>query len=139
MSSSCDETFRLTPRFNEAGLITAIAQDAETHEILMVAFMNPEAFQETLRTGRAVYYSRSRQKLWRKGEESGNWQEVREIRVDCDQDCLLLLVHQQGGAACHTGRKSCFYRRLKPGSADELEFIDQNRLFDPAAVYKKTS
>jgi phosphoribosyl-AMP cyclohydrolase len=139
MSSSCDETSRLTPRFNEAGLITAIAQDAETHEILMVAFMNPEAFQETLRTGRAVYYSRSRQKLWRKGEESGNWQEVREIRVDCDQDCLLLLVHQQGGAACHTGRKSCFYRRLKPGSADELEFIDQNRLFDPAAVYKKTS
>ena len=137
MSSACDETSRLTPRFNEAGLITAIAQDAETREILMVAYMNEEALQETVRTGRAVYYSRSRQKLWRKGEESGNWQEVREIRVDCDQDCLLLLVQQKGGAACHTGRKACFYRRLKSGSMEELEFLDQNRLFDPAIVYKK--
>lgn len=101
----------------------------------MVAYMNEEALQETVRTGRAVYYSRSRKKLWRKGEESGNYQEVQELRVDCDQDCLQLLVRQTGGAACHTGRRSCFYRRLKMGDGTELEFINQERLFDPTQVY----
>jgi phosphoribosyl-AMP cyclohydrolase len=147
MSTSSGETSQFLPLFNESGLITCVTVDAVSHGILMVAYMNQEALQETLRTGRAVYYSRSRKKLWRKGEESGNYQEVKELRVDCDQDCLQLLVTQIGGAACHTGRNSCFYRRVKPGQLYdpiksgqfvELEFIDQNRLFDPNQVYGKT-
>ena len=138
MATSSDETSEFLPRFNEAGLITCVTVDAESREILMVAFMNAESLQETLATGRAVYYSRSRKKLWRKGEESGNWQEVQEIRVDCDQDCLQLLVKQVGGAACHTGRRSCFYRRIQSGQSARLEFLDQSRLFDPEQVYAKS-
>ena len=92
------------------GLVSAIAQDAETKEVLMCAFMNREAFEATVKTGYAHYYSRSRKSLWKKGETSGHLQKVREIRVDCDQDCVLLLV-EQTGAACHTGNRSCFYRR----------------------------
>lgn len=140
-SAPTDESIHFIPRYDAAGLLTCITTDAETLEILMVAYMNEEALHETLRTGRAVYYSRSRKKLWRKGEESGNYQEVQELRVDCDQDCLQLLVRQVGGAACHTGRRSCFYRRLplgnKIGDKAELEFIDQERLFDPAQVYAR--
>src|ERR1700747_3219353 len=94
------------------GLVPAIAQDADTGQVLMLAWMNEEAFDETVRTGRAVYFSRSRQRLWRKGEESGNVQEIREIFVYCDADTVLLKVHQVGGAACHEGYKSCFFRRL---------------------------
>ena len=96
------------------GLLPAIAQDAETGEVLMLAYMNAESYAETLATGRAVYYSRSRKKLWRKGEESGNVQHVKAIYVDCDRDTILLSVEQIGGAACHEGYKSCFFRQVTP-------------------------
>ena len=120
--------------FDKAGgLVPAIAQDAETGEVLMLAWMNAEAFAETVRTGRAVYFSRSRGKLWRKGEESGHVQIVKEILVDCDADAVLLKVDQLGGAACHEGYKSCFFRRLDQG---ELKTIAE-RVFDPKEVYKK--
>lgn len=115
------------------GLVPAIAQDAATGEVLMLAWMNREAFEETVRTGRAVYFSRSRNRLWRKGEESGNVQEVKEIAIDCDADTILLKVHQIGGAACHEGYKSCFFRRL---ADDRLEVVGE-RVFDPKQVYKK--
>ena len=121
--------------FDKAGgLVSAIAQDEATGEVLMIAWMNKEAFEETVRSKRAVYYSRSRKKLWRKGEESGNVQEVREIFVDCDNDAVLLKVEQIGGAACHEGFKSCFFRRLETdGSLTTLG----ERVFDPKQVYKK--
>jgi phosphoribosyl-AMP cyclohydrolase len=117
----------------QGGLVPAIAQDAETGTVLMMAWMNREAFEETVRTGRAVYFSRSRGKLWRKGEESGHVQEVREVCVDCDNDTVLLKVHQIGGAACHEGYASCFFRRLE---GDQLRVIAE-RVFDPKQVYKK--
>lgn len=115
------------------GLVSAIAQDEATGEVLMIAWMNQEAFDETVRTGRAVYFSRSRNKLWRKGEESGNVQEVKGIYVDCDADAILLKVHQIGGAACHEGFKSCFFRKLEAGQLH----VQGERVFDPKAVYKK--
>jgi phosphoribosyl-AMP cyclohydrolase len=115
------------------GLIPAIAQDVNTGQVLMLAWMNQEAYEETIRTGRAVYYSRSRGKLWRKGEESGNVQEVREIYIDCDADTILLKVHQIGGAACHEGYASCFFRKV---DGDKLQVIGE-RIFDPAKVYKR--
>ena|SRR5437868_5454834 len=115
------------------GLVPAIAQDAATGEVLMLAWMNEEAFEETVRTGRAVYYSRSRQRLWRKGEESGHVQEVKEIFFDCDADTLLLKVRQVGDAACHEGYKSCFFRRLDEGTVS----VVGQRIFDPQKVYKK--
>src|SRR5215470_2432597 len=115
------------------GLVPAIAQDAETGQVLMLAWMNREAWEETLRTRRAVYFSRSRNKLWRKGEESGNVQEVHSIYIDCDADTILLKVNQVGGAACHEGYASCFFRKLEGG---ELKVIAQ-KLFDPSQVYKK--
>jgi phosphoribosyl-AMP cyclohydrolase len=120
--------------FDKAGgLVAAIAQDWLTGEVLMIAWMNREAFEETVRTGRAVYYSRSRGKLWRKGEESGNVQEVKSIYVDCDADAILLKVNQIGGAACHEGYKSCFFRRLERGQWQTIA----DRVFDPKTVYKK--
>ena len=120
--------------FDKAGgLIPAIAQDAATGQVLMLAWMNREAFDETVRTGRACYWSRSRGKLWRKGEESGNVQEVREVFIDCDADTILLKVHQVGGAACHEGYASCFFRKLENG---EVKTIGE-RLFDPKQVYKR--
>ncbi len=103
-------------KWDERGLVTAIAQDAVSGRVLMVAWMNLEALRETADTGRAVYFSRSRGRLWRKGEESGHVQQVREIRLDCDGDVILLRVEQVGGIACHTGRESCMYRRLVPAS-----------------------
>jgi len=115
------------------GLVPAIAQDAATGQVLMLAWMNREAYEETLRTGRAVYFSRSRNKLWRKGEESGHVQEVREVYVDCDADTILLKVHQIGGAACHEGYASCFFRKVEP---DGLRVVAE-KVFDPKAVYKK--
>lgn len=118
----------------EKGLLPAIAQDADTGEILMVAYMNDQAWQETLRTRRAVYWSR-RRGLWRKGEESGHFQEVVEIRIDCDLDTILLRVRQHGGAACHTGHRSCFHRRL---DGDDWQVVGEP-LFDPAKVYAKES
>jgi phosphoribosyl-AMP cyclohydrolase len=108
-----DETRDLRPKFDDHGLIAAIAQDAETGEVLMLAWMNAEALRLTLETGRAVYWSRSRRELWRKGDSSGNEQHVVEARIDCDQDAVLLKVRQTG-AACHTGRRSCFYRIATP-------------------------
>jgi len=104
-----DETRELRPKFNADGLIAAIAQDAESSDVLMLAWMNAEALQATIETGRATYWSRSRQELWVKGETSGNVQEIVEVRIDCDQDAVLLKVNQTGGA-CHTGRPACFYR-----------------------------
>lgn len=115
------------------GLVPAIAQDHQTGEVLMMAWMNRDAFEETVRTRRAVYFSRSRGKLWRKGEESGHVQEVKEIFVDCDSDTILLKVHQIGGAACHEGYKTCFFRRLDDGN---LTVIGE-RVFDPKTVYQK--
>ena len=113
------------------GLVTAIAQDHETGEILMVAHMNEESFRRTLETGEAVYWSRSRQELWRKGESSGKTQAVKSLQIDCDGDAVLLRVEQRGGAACHTGKRSCFFRRLENG-----EWIDVGvQVFDPDEVY----
>ncbi len=115
------------------GLIPVIAQDADTGTVLMVAWMNREAFDETRSTGRACYWSRSRGKLWRKGEESGHVQEVKEILIDCDADTILLKIHQIGGAACHEGYQSCFFRKL---DGDQVKVIAE-RVFDPRAIYKK--
>jgi phosphoribosyl-AMP cyclohydrolase len=114
------------------GLVPVIVQDYKSGEILMLAFMNRQAWEETLRTRRGTYWSRSRNELWVKGETSGNIQEVKEIFVDCDKDTVLLKVNQKGGAACHMGYKSCFYRRLE---GDELQIIDE-RVFDPDEVYR---
>src|SRR5262249_34815721 len=125
----------MQPDFEKSGgLIPAIAQDADTGQVLMMAWMNQEAYEETARTGRAVYFSRSRNKLWRKGEESGNVQEVREVFLDCDADTILLKVHQVGGAACHEGYASCFFRKVTPGGAE----VVGERLFDPPGVYQKS-
>jgi phosphoribosyl-AMP cyclohydrolase len=120
--------------FDKAGgLVPAIAQDSDTGEVLMLAWMNREAYEETLRTGQACYYSRSRDKLWRKGEESGHVQEVRGVFIDCDADTVLLKVHQVGGAACHEGYRSCFFRQLDNGQPRVIA----ERLFDPKKVYGK--
>ena len=113
------------------GLIPVIAQDSETGDVLMLAYMNREAWETTLKTGYVHYYSRSRKSLWKKGESSGNVQKVREIRVDCDDDCLLIKIDQQGGAACHMGYKSCFYRVVE---GDGVR-ITGERVFDPEERY----
>ncbi len=123
------------PNFDKNELIPVIAQDDESGDVLMLAYMNREAYEETLRTGRVCYYSRSRSKLWRKGEESGNVQELREVYFDCDADTLLVKVHQVGDAACHEGYHSCFFRKIDPGSG-AIEVVG-HRLFDPAEVYRK--
>jgi phosphoribosyl-AMP cyclohydrolase len=115
------------------GLVTAIAQDAATGEILMVANMNEESLAKTIELGEAVYWSRSRQRLWHKGEESGNVQKVKGLYLDCDGDAVLIKVEQVGGAACHTGRRSCFFRRL---SGDVVQDVGV-QVFDPQEVYKK--
>ncbi|MEA3641427.1 MAG: phosphoribosyl-AMP cyclohydrolase [Lamprobacter sp.] len=114
------------------GLITAIAQDAETGEILMLANMNEESLAKTLELGEAVYWSRSRQRLWHKGEESGNTQKIRELYLDCDGDAILLKVEQIGEAACHTGKRSCFFRKLDQGVVTDVGV----QVFDPSEVYK---
>ena len=116
------------------GLVTAVAQDAATGQVLMVAHMNREAWEETVASRRAVYFSRARRRLWRKGEESGNIQHVREIFVDCDGDTVLLKVEQVGGAACHEGYPSCFFRQVMPAG---LEVVAA-RVFDPKDVYRKS-
>jgi phosphoribosyl-AMP cyclohydrolase len=122
------------PRFDAHGLIVAIATDVASGEVLMLAYMNAAALARTVDTGEAHYYSRSRKKIWRKGETSGEVQKVVEIRTDCDQDAILLIVEQTGrGAACHTGRRSCFYRTVTAGGS--LEDAGVPRLFDPAEVY----
>ncbi len=130
-------TFR--PKFDANGLVTAVITDAASGDVLMVAHMNADALRKTIETGEAWYFSRSRNALWRKGETSGHVQRVVEMRVDCDQDAVWLKVEQAGAGACHTGRRSCFYRAVplgKPGPVT-LEFRDAERRFDPGAVYKK--
>ena len=118
--------------FDENGLIPAIAQDAENGQILMVAWMNRESLAETAATGRAVYWSRSRQRLWRKGEESGHFQKLLALRTDCDNDVLLLAVEQVGGIACHTGRESCFYQELRDGRWQAVDPVLKN----PEEIYQ---
>ncbi len=128
------EAPQTSPDFAKAGgLLPAIAQDAETGEVLMMAYMNPESYAETVATGKAVYYSRSRNQLWRKGEQSGNVQQVGAIYLDCDCDTILLKVRQIGGAACHQGYRSCFFRQV---TSDGLQVVGQ-RVFDPDEVYGK--
>lgn len=119
--------------WTEDGLVPAIAQDAASGEILMVAWMNRAALKQTVALGEAVYWSRSRRKLWHKGEESGHTQKVKEIRLDCDEDVVLLKVEQTGGIACHTGRKSCFFQRLENGEWHAVEPV----LKDPHEIYKR--
>jgi len=123
----------ITPDFAKGdGLVPAIVQDAETKEVLMMAYMNSQSWDATLKTGKATYWSRSRQALWMKGESSGNVQVVKNIFIDCDNDTILLQVEQLGGAACHTGHKSCFYRRLNGGDF----IIVGEKIFNPEEVYK---
>ena len=119
--------------WSEAGLIAAVTQDATTGRVLTVAWMNREALRETVERGEAVYWSRSRQKLWRKGEESGHVQRVREVRLDCDADAVLLSVDQVGAIACHTGRESCFFRKLENGRWVTIDPV----LKDPSLIYRK--
>ena len=142
MSTSTDtndreEGLAFQPKFDASGLLTCVATDAATGDVLMVAHMNDEALRKTIASGEAWYFSRSRNALWRKGESSGHTQRVVEIRLDCDQDAIWIRVEQQG-AACHTGRKSCFYRAVTSVDGDtRLSFVDADRLFDPDAVYRK--
>ena len=123
------------PDFSKSELIPVIAQDDKSGDVLMLAYMNQQAFQETLKTGRVCYFSRSRQKLWRKGEESGHVQELKSIFFDCDADTILVRVNQVGGAACHEGYRSCFFRRISPESGEIS--VEGERLFDPSEVYGK--
>lgn len=142
MSTSSDindieEGLAFKPKFDAAGLVTCVATDAGTGDVLMVAHMNDEALRKTIASGEAWYYSRSRNSLWRKGETSGHVQRVVEMRTDCDQDAIWIRV-EQSAAACHTGRRSCFYRKIEEGEGGaRLSFVDADRQFDPEAVYRK--
>ncbi|MEX0751488.1 MAG: phosphoribosyl-AMP cyclohydrolase [Xanthobacteraceae bacterium] len=132
-----EEGLSFQPKFDADGLIAAVTTDARSGEVLMMAYMNRQALQKTIETGEAWYFSRSRKALWRKGESSGHVQRVVELRVDCDQDALWLKVEQQGAGACHTGRRSCFYRAVPLGrTGAKLEFREEGRAFDPKAVYR---
>ena len=133
-----EEGLTFQPKFDADGLITCVVSDARSGEILMVAHMNAEALRKTIESGDAWYFSRSRRALWRKGESSGHVQRVVELRVDCDQDALWLQVEQEGPGACHTGRRSCFYRAVPLGkSGASLQFREDERAFDPDKVYGK--
>jgi phosphoribosyl-AMP cyclohydrolase len=136
-----EEGLRLAPKFDADGLVTCVATDAQSGEVLMVAHMNAEALRKTIASGEAWYFSRSRRALWRKGESSGHVQRVLEMRIDCDQDAVLVKVEQVGPGACHTGRRSCFYRVVPLGQAGavQLEFRDDDRTFDPTQVYRDRS
>lgn len=124
----------ITPNFDKmSGLVPAIAQDYKTGEVLMLAFMNQQAWEATLNSGKATYWSRTRQELWVKGQTSGNQQIVKEIRIDCDEDTVLLKIEQQGGATCHTGHRSCFHKKVE----GETIRIIGSPLFDPKEVYGK--
>ena len=136
-SNDIEEGLTFQPKFDASGLLTCVATDAATSEVLMVAHMNDEALRKTIASGEAWYFSRSRQSLWRKGETSGHVQHVIEIRLDCDQDAVWIRVEQQG-AACHTGRRSCFYRKVEAGEGGaRLSFVDAGKLFDSKTVYGK--
>jgi phosphoribosyl-AMP cyclohydrolase len=134
-----EEGLAFAPKFDADGLIACVATDAQSGDVLMVAYMNAEALQKTLDSGEAWYFSRSRRALWRKGESSGHVQRVVEMRVDCDQDAIWIKVEQEGPGACHTGRRSCFYRLVSAGKAGAvtLTFQDAEKAFDPQAVYGK--
>lgn len=140
---SIEEGTQLTPKFDANGLIAAIAQDSKTGQVLMFAYMNREALEQTIKTGQATYYSRSRKKLWTKGEQSGHFQKVDQILIDCDQDCVLLKVTVDAGQ-CHVGYQSCFYRAVNKTDASgergrttkKLDFIAK-KVFDPTKVYEK--
>ena len=142
MSSPADshdreEGLAFQPKFDASGLLTCVATDAASGDVLMVAHMNDEALRKTIASGEAWYFSRSRNALWRKGESSGHTQRVVEMRMDCDQDAIWIRVEQHG-AACHTGRQSCFYRKIENSDGGmQLSFVDADRLFDPNAVYRK--
>lgn len=142
MSTSADthdreEGLAFQPKFDAAGFLTCVATDAGSGDVLMVAHMNEEALRKTIASGEAWYFSRSRNALWRKGESSGHTQRVVEMRVDCDQDAVWIKV-EQTGAACHTGRRSCFYRAVGSGEGGPgLSVVDAERMFDPAKVYHK--
>jgi phosphoribosyl-AMP cyclohydrolase len=138
-NTDIEEGLAFAPQFGAGGLLTAVVTDAASGDVLMVAHMNAEAVAKTIESGEAWYYSRSRKKLWKKGESSGHVQRVKELRVDCDQDALWLKVEQIGSGACHTGRRSCFYRAVQLGKTGgiALEFRDGEKAFDPKAVYGK--
>jgi phosphoribosyl-AMP cyclohydrolase len=134
-----EEGYVLTPKFDGFGLVTCVATDVHTGAVLMVAHMNAEALRKTISTRQAWYFSRSRQSLWRKGESSGHEQRVIEMRIDCDQDAIWIKVEQVGPGACHTGRRSCFYRTVPLGAGEgslQLEFRDADPVFDAKAVYE---
>ena len=136
-----EEGLALAPKFDRDGLVTCVVTDARSGDVLMVAHMNAEALRRTITSGEAWYFSRSRGTLWRKGESSGHTQRVVEMRVDCDQDAVWIKVEQAGGGACHTGRRSCFYRAVPIGQgagAVVLEWRDSEKTFDPKGVYGKT-
>lgn len=136
-SEEREEGLILRPKFDSSGLVTCVATDAGTGDVLMVAHMNDEALRKTIASGEAWYFSRSRNALWRKGETSGHIQHVIEMRVDCDQDAVWIRV-EQAGAACHTGRHSCFYRAVRGEGGDtKLSFVDADRRFEPAKAYRK--
>ncbi|MGH6770941.1 MAG: phosphoribosyl-AMP cyclohydrolase [Xanthobacteraceae bacterium] len=136
-TETVEEGLALVPKFDADGLVTCVATDAVSGEVLMVAHMNAEALRRTVESGQAWYYSRSRKQLWRKGESSGHGQRVVEMRVDCDQDAVWIKVEQEGPGACHTGRRSCFYRVVPLGSKGSiaLEFRDAEKVYDPGTVY----
>ena len=138
-AQAVEEGAKLAPKFDADGLVTCVATDAASGGVLMVAHMNAEALARTIESGEAWYFSRSRRALWRKGETSGHVQRVTEMRIDCDQDAVWIKVEQAGPGACHTGRRSCFYRAVPLGKAPDaaltLEFRDAETMFDPAAVY----
>ena len=136
-SNDIEEGLTFQPKFDASGLVTCVATDAVTRDVLMVAHMNDEALRKTIESGEAWYFSRSRNALWRKGETSGNVQRVVEMRLDCDQAAIWIRV-EQTGAACHTGRRSCFYRKVDKGEGGaRLTFVDADKLFDPDKVYRK--
>ncbi len=130
-----EEGAEFIPKFDDNGLIPVVAQDSKTGQILMVAYMNRQALEMTIQTGYATYFSRSRQKLWKKGEQSGHVQKVEQILVDCDQDCLILKVAVDAGQ-CHVGYRSCFYRALKNNTDKKLKFI-ADKVFNPQKTYRK--
>jgi len=136
-SHDIEEGLEFQPKFDASGLVTCVATDAGSGAVLMVAHMNDEALRRTIASGEAWYFSRSRNALWRKGETSGHAQRVVEMRLDCDQDAIWIRV-EQTGAACHTGRRSCFYRAVTAGDGGpRLSFVDADKVFDPKAAYRK--
>jgi phosphoribosyl-AMP cyclohydrolase len=140
-TEAVEEGRALTPKFDADGLVTCVATEVGSGEVLMVAHMNAEALRRTIESGDAWYFSRSRQSLWRKGETSGHFQRVVEMRIDCDQDAVWIKVEQHGPGACHTGRRSCFYRAVPLGKAGAvtLEFCDGDKAFDPKAQDRSTT